>query len=168
MLQLMGRMRGVGVAGLAVLAALPAIALAAVKKPPAGNWKVTVAGPSKHPKGSFKITSDRKHIKSFKLPLLSSEGVQYGATCPTGTLTVPATLQLKKYGGFWAYGKGVPGSPGSATLRNVSAKLNGAPHANVSLLIQLSESQDTKIGSGELSIGKPGTPGCTYDLSFKH
>jgi hypothetical protein len=168
MLAPMGRMRGVGIAGLAVLAAVPAIALAAVKKPPAGNWKVTVSGPSTNPKGSFKITSDREHIKSFKLPLRSSEGVQYGATCPTGTLTVPATLQLKKYVGFWAYGKGVPGSPGAATLRNVSAKLNGAPLANASLFIQLSENQDTNIGSGELSIGKPGTPGCTYNLSFKH
>ncbi len=129
---------------------------------------MTVAGPSTNPKGSFKITSDRKHIKSFKLPLVSGEGMEYAPTCPTGTLTVPATLQLKKYVGFWAYGKGVPGSPGAATLRNVSAKLNGAPLANVSLFIQLSENDDTNIGSGQLSIGKPGTPGCVYNISYKH
>jgi hypothetical protein len=159
----MGAKRWALIVAVVAVTALPAIALAAVTKPAAGKWKVTVSGPLTNPKGSFKVTSDREHIKSFTVPLLSSEGG--GGTCPTGTLTVPATLELKNHHGFWAYGNTTPG--GGATERNVSAKLNGAPLANVRLLIILNE-QARNTGYGYILIGKPGTPGCYYDLSLKH
>jgi hypothetical protein len=161
----MRRILGVGIAGLVVLVAVPAIAVAmGAVKPHAGKWKITVSGPSSNPKGSFTISSDRTQLKSFTLRLVSSEGDAYGdcSTPPSGKFTLP-TLKLKKSGDAWGYG--IAGSGGSPPPKTgAGAKLNGARLAGVSLYIEF---DGTNQGDSHIYIKTTGDSYCYYDLVLK-
>jgi hypothetical protein len=135
----MGRMRGIGIAGLIALIAAPGVALAASSpKPAAGTWAT-----ASNEGGSTNFVVARNHTTVTSLTIgVTSESINPG--CPTGSVTVPGPLELKlyKFAGtrpFWAFGKVERKKKGGDLFKEAPvhrATLDGQPIKGATLTLQ--------------------------------
>jgi hypothetical protein len=132
----MGRVRGIGVAGIIALIAVPAIALAAHGQAPVpGTW--TASFPPNPQPGGFVLAGGS--VTSLTAVVA---GQYIPSSCPTGSVTVPGPIAIKHYKHIgWAFGKF-----GFITINRhhvkrfeeapVTATLNGQPVRNVALELE--------------------------------
>jgi hypothetical protein len=136
----MGRVRGIWVAGLIALVAVPAVALAASElKPIAGTWTASFE-PNPQP-GGFVLAGDSVTSLTW---VVGSGDLPSG--CPTGSVTItgPLTIKYYKIAGsrpFWAFGKFGYVKIGHDRLREfeeapVGATIDGQQARNVAVELE--------------------------------
>jgi hypothetical protein len=129
----MGRLHGFGVAAVIALVAVPAIALAgSPSRPAAGLWVpyVPVEADGTTALATFTVGSG---ITSVTFDVGSQ--AESNSNCPTGSVSVPGPLELKRYkfpGGrpFWGFGRVVRSKAfprGKYEDAPVTATLDGQP-----------------------------------------
>jgi hypothetical protein len=158
----MGRVRGIGIAGVIALTAIPSLALAdSLERPAAGAWEPYGTADfvqSNVAFGSFTITAGGITGMTFVVTTSSESN----AGCPTGSVSVSGALGLKLYKlsgtrPFYAFGRVVTDKalPGHKRFEDapVTATLDGQPVKNAMLSIQFVPA-DTQGITGDSSGGE--------------
>jgi hypothetical protein len=157
----MGRVRGIGIAGVIALMAVPATALAeSLERPAAGAWVPYATQNSEQSDVAFaNFTVVGSGVTSLTLAVTDQSGENPG--CPTGSVSVPGPLEIKRYKfpgsrAFLGFGRVVHDNAveGHKKFEDapVTATLDGQPIKGAKFSIQFVPA-DTEGVTGDLSGG---------------